>query len=368
MSARVPFLDPRAGYRELESELDAAYQRVMGSGSYILGAELEAFEAEFAEACGSPHAVGVGNGLEALKLVMRAAGIGPGDEVVVPAQTFIASWLAATEIGATPVPADVDEATLTMDPAAVRAAIGPRTAALMPVHLYGQPADMDPLMELARQHGLFMLEDAAQAHGARLDGRAIGSLGDAAGFSFYPAKNLGAFGDGGAVTCGSSELADSVRRLRNYGSSVRYIHDEVGGNSRLDPLQAAFLRTKLRYLDRWNDRRSELADRYLQNLAGIPGLILPRVRDGARHVWHIFCIRHPERDQLAEHLDAAGVDTLIHYPVVPYLSGAYATLGFKQGAFPVAEQAAATCLSLPIGPHLLDAQADRVIEAVRSYA
>jgi len=365
--AQVPFLDVGAGYRELREDLDAAYQRVMSSGWYVLGAEVARFEDAFASFCAAPSAVGAANGLDALTLALMAAGIGPGDEVVVPAQTFVASWLAVSRAGAVPVPADVDPATVTLDPDAARSVIGPRTAALMPVHLYGHPAAMDELTELARQHGLFVLEDAAQAHGASLNGRRTGTLGDAAAFSFYPGKNLGAFGDGGAVT-GTSELCAVVRSLGNYGSTERYAHDDVRGlNSRLDPLQAALLGVKLNELERWNGRRREVAERYRVALATIPGLTLPCTRDGAVHSWHLFVVRHPERDLLASHLERCGIGTLIHYPTPPHLTPAYRQLGFGRGAFPQAEAAARDCLSLPIGPHLSDQQVARVIDAVLSY-
>lgn len=366
-ATRVAFLDPGATYRELRDELDAAYRRVMASGHYILGDELAEFEAEFAAFCGAAHAVGVGNGLDALALSLRASGIGPGDEVIVPAQTFIATWLAVTRVGAIPVPVDVEPETLNLDPRATLAAIGPRTVAVIPVHLHGHVADMEMLAPLADAHGLFLLEDAAQAHGALLHDRPAGSLADAAGFSFYPAKNLGCFGDGGAVTCTTATLAESLRRLRNYGSAARYVHDALGENSRLDPLQAAFLRAKLPALTRWNARRAEIADAYLSGLSELPGLTLPTIRPGVRHAWHIFCVRHSKRAELAEHLRAAGIATLIHYPVPPHLTEAFAHLGIAAGAFPVAEDAAATSLSLPIGPHMTDSDVVVVIDAVRSY-
>lgn len=365
--SRVPFLDPGAGYEELQRELDEAYHRVMDSGRYILGEEVAAFEQEFADSARAPHAVGFGNGLDALTAALVAAGIGPGDEVIVPAQTFIASWLAVSRVGALPVPAEVDEATVTLDTDAVAATIGPRTAAIMPVHLYGHPADMDRLSALARVHGLFMLEDAAQAHGATVNGHPVGSLGDAAAFSFYPSKNLGAFGDAGALTCGTRTLADAARRWANYGSEERYVHDSLGVNSRLDPLQAAFLRVKLRSLDEWNRRRIDVANTYLRELEHVPGLSLPAVRPGVTHVWHLFCVRHAKRDALAAHLFAHGVETLIHYPTPPHLTRAYEPLRLPAGSYPVAERVAATSLSLPIGPHLDQAATARVIEAVASF-
>ena len=267
----VPFLDLRAAHAEVRDALDAAYRRVVGSGAYVLGAEVEAFEREFAAYCGVGHCVGVGNGLDALHLVLRAYGVGPGDEVVVPSNTFVATWLAATHAGATPVPVEPDPATYNLDPARLEAAITPRTRAIVAVHLYGQPADMDPVREVARRHGLPVVEDAAQAHGARYRGRRAGALGDAAAFSFYPGKNLGGLGDGGAVTTDDAALADRVRVLRNYGSREKYHNEVVGVNSRLDPLQAAFLRAKLPHLDAWNARRAAVAARYLDGLGGVGG-------------------------------------------------------------------------------------------------
>ena len=262
----IPFLDLRASYLELKTALDSAFQRVMASGWYILGEELKAFEAEFAEYCNVKYCVGVGNGLDALHLILRAMDIGQGDEVIVPSNTFIATWLAVSYAGATPVPVEPDEATYNIDPSKIEAAITEKTKAIMPVHLYGQPADMDPILKIAARHHLKVIEDAAQAHGARYKGKRTGSLGDAAGFSFYPGKNLGAFGDGGAVTTNDSTLAERVRRLSNYGSQVKYAHDVKGFNSRLDELQAALLRVKLRHLDAWNGRRRQIAAQYLRKL------------------------------------------------------------------------------------------------------
>ena len=264
---RIPFLDLKAASTELREELDAAYHRVMDSGWYILGEEVDAFEAEWAAYCGVRYCVGVGNGLDALHLILRAMDIGTGDEVIVPSNTYIATWLAVSYAGATPVPVEPDPRTFNLDPTRVEAAITPRTRALLPVHLYGQPADMDGLLEVARRHDLRVVEDAAQAHGATYKGRRCGGLADAAGFSFYPGKNLGALGDAGAVTTDDDRIADRVRALRNYGSRRKYYHDEKGYNSRLDPLQAAFLRVKARHLDEWNGRRAELASRYNLGLA-----------------------------------------------------------------------------------------------------
>lgn len=363
---KVRTLDVLAGYQELREEFDDAYRRVMESGSYILGAEVEAFEAEFAEVCGTDHVVGVGNGLDALEIALKAHGIGPGDEVITPAHTYIAVWLAIARAGADIVPVDVPEGTLLMDdPDAVAAAFSARTAALLPVHLYGRPVEMAALRELADAHQLVIIEDASQAHGAQLDGEPVGSLGHAAGFSFYPSKNLGAFGDGGAIATKDPDVARRARSLRNYGSTERYVNDDVGANSRLDALQAAFLRVKLPLLERWNARRAQIAATYLASLANLDGLTLPAPpRAGTQHAWHLFCIRHPQRDRIRESLAQAGISTQIHYPNPPHLSGAFEPLGFVRGAFPVAERAAETLLSLPIGPHMDDAQVEAVISAV----
>ena len=363
----IPFLDMKAPYQELKGDLDAAWHRVMESGWYVMGRELEAFEAEFAAFTGTAQAIGVANGLDALHLVLRAAGVGPGDEVIVPSHTFIATWLAVSQAGAVPVPVETDLATYTLDPARIAAAISPRTKAIMPVHLYGLPADMEAINAVARQHGLKVVEDAAQSQGALCRGRPCGSLGDAAGTSFYPGKNLGCLGDGGAVTTSDPAIAKKVRMLRNYGSVVKYQHEEAGFNSRLDELQAALLRVKLARLAEWNARRRKIAAIYLQGLAGIPELVLPVVPDWAEPVWHLFVVRHPRRDALQKHLASRGIGTLIHYPVPPHLSGAYAGLGFEKGSLPIAETTAATVLSLPIGPHLVGDEAERVIGAVREF-
>lgn len=364
MSLHIPFLDVGATYRELKDELDAAFRRVMESGAYILGAEVEAFEEEWARYCGTAHCVGVGNGLEALHLVLRAWDIGAGDQVIVPSNTYIATWLAVSYAGATPVPVEPDPRTYNLDPARLEAALSPKTRAILPVHLYGQPADMDPIVEVARRHGLKVLEDAAQAHGARYRGRQAGSLGDAAGWSFYPGKNLGAFGDAGAVTTDDADLADRLRVLRNYGSRVKYHNEVKGFNSRLDPLHAAFLRVKLRRLDEWNARRTRLATCYLEQLAGVASLSLPRVPDWAEPCWHLFVVRHPRRDELQARLSEAGVGTLIHYPVPPHCTRAYEEMGCGAGRYPVAEMLAGTVLSLPIGPHLTAEAVGAVAAAV----
>jgi dTDP-4-amino-4,6-dideoxygalactose transaminase len=365
---RVPFLDLKTLYLELKEELDAAYRRVMESGWYILGKEVETFEKEFANYCGVKYCIGVGNGLEALHLILRGYGIGPGDEVIVPANTYIATWLAVSYAGATPVPVEPDERTYNIDPARIEAAITKRTRAIMPVHLYGQPADMNPINEIAQEHGLKVIEDAAQAHGARYKGRIAGSLGDTAGFSFYPTKNLGAIGDAGAVVTNDNDLADKVRVLRNYGSRIKYKNEVKGFNSRLDELQAAFLRVKLCHLDDWNNRRRKLAMAYLDQLSGIPDLVLPHVPKWAEPIWHQFVVRHPKRDALQAYLKESGIGTLIHYPIPPHLSGAYSDLRYKEGSFPITERIANTVLSLPMGLHLEEDAIKSVTEAIRRFA
>lgn len=364
---RIPFLELKPTYLELKDEFDAAWHRVMDSGWYLLGDELESFEQEYAAYCGAKHCVGVGSGLDALHLGLRAWKIGPGDEVIVPSHTFIATWLAVTFAGAAPVPVEPDPKTFNLDPGRVAAAITRRTRAIIPVHLYGQPADMDPIIAIAEKHGVKVLEDAAQAHGARYKRRGAGSLGHAAAHSFYPSKNLGAFSDGGAVTTDDAALADKLRALRNYGSKLKYYHERIGTNSRLDELQAAFLRVKLVKLNEWNARRKTIAHYYLNQLQRLPELVLPFVPADIDPVWHLFVVRHPRRDELQRHLAEADIGTLIHYPVPPHLSGAYSDLGQRQGAYPIAEEQSRTVLSLPIGPHLNEEAQNHVIKAIRSF-
>ena len=361
---RIPFLDFAAPYEELREELDEAYFRFMRSAWYILGREVEAFEGEFADYCGVRHCIGVGNGLDALQLILRGYGIGEGDEVIVPSNTYIATWLAVTHAGATPVPVEPNVRTFNMDPGRIEAALTRRTRAIMPVHLYGQPADMDPINELAGRYGLKVIEDNAQAHGARYRGLRTGGLGDAAGNSFYPGKNLGAFGDAGAVTTNDPELADRVRTLRNYGSRAKYYNEVKGCNSRLDEMQAAFLRVKLRKLDEWNGRRRAVAARYIEEMRNAPSLVRPFVPGWAEPAWHLFVIRHPMRQALQQALAGVGIGTMIHYPVPPHLSGAYAERKWRRGDFPLAESLAGSVLSLPMGPHLTDRQIAEVTRVV----
>jgi dTDP-4-amino-4,6-dideoxygalactose transaminase len=362
---KIPFLDLQSPYLELREELDAAYHRVMKSGWYILGKEVEAFESEFASYCGASHCIGVGNGLDALHLILRAMDIGAGDEVIVPANTYIATWLAVTYAGATPVPVEPNELTCNLDPSAIEAAITPRTKAILAVHLFGNPADMAPIMKIARRHGLKVIEDAAQAHGASYQGQRAGVLGDAAGFSFYPGKNLGAFGDGGAVTTNDAFLAERVRVLRNYGSRVKYVNEVKGVNSRLDELQAAFLRVKLNHLDEWNRRRGNLAERYSK---GLPDscLLTPVGTPDAKPVWHLYVVRTNRRDRLQEYLQVRGIGTLIHYPIPPHLQEAYRELGFGAGAFPLSERMAQESISLPMGPHLSEESIDIISAVIRT--
>lgn len=366
-TASVPFLDIGAATRELEAPLMEAIERVVRSGWYIRGEETTAFECEFATFTGAKHAVGVGNGLDAIALALQALGLGPGDEVIVPSNTYIATWIAVTQAGARPVGVEPIPGQWNLNPARVEDALTPRTRAIIPVHLYGQPAELDDLLAIARNHKLLVVEDAAQAHGARYHQRAIGSHGDAVAWSFYPGKNLGALGDGGAVTTDDPDLAARVRSLGNYGSSRKYVNELLGSNSRLDEIQSAALRVKLPHLDAWNARRRAIAQRYTEELGGTPGLLLPVVTPGCDHVWHLYVVDHESRDKFQQHLAANGIQTLIHYPIPPHLSGAFAHLELSEGTFPIAERAARTHLSLPIGPHLRDEDVAHVISACRSF-
>lgn len=346
----VPFLDLHAAYRELKAEIDAAVARVLDSGRYILGEEVENFEEEYAEYVGAEYCIGLGNGFDALALGLKTLEIGPGDEVIVPAHTFIATWMAVSDLGATPVSVGVDETTYTMDPAFIEAAITERTRAILPVHLYGHPADLDSILTVAHRHGLAVIEDAAQAHGARYKGRRIGAHGDLVAWSFYPGKNLGAMGDAGGITTNRPELAQRLQSLRNYGSSRKYVHEIQGRNSRLDPIQAAILRVKLGHLDEWNARRQAIAEEYNRALAGT-ALQLPSVADWAEHVWHLYVVRYERRNQLASRLREEGVETMVHYPIAPQDQKAYVRY-----ADSMSEQASIIwneILSIPIYPHLI---------------
>ena len=359
----IPFLSLRPTYLELKSEIDAAISRVLGSGSYILGEEVEAFEEEWAAYCGAAQAVGLANGLDALTLALRALDVGPGDEVIVPSNTYIATWLAVSAVGARIVPIEPDPLTYNIDPNRIEAAITPATRVILPVHLYGQPADLDPILALARQRGIFVVEDAAQAHGARYRGKLMGAHGDIVCWSFYPGKNLGAFGDAGAVTTNNTALAQRIRGLRNYGSKEKYFNVERGVNSRLDPLQAAVLRVKLTKLDDWTERRRAIASAYAEGLMGT-GVILPYVPAWAEPAWHLYVIRVKDRDSLQQQLAAAGIGTLIHYPIPPHMQEAYADLGLNEDSLPLARQLANEVLSLPIGPHLSPDEVREVVTMV----
>jgi dTDP-4-amino-4,6-dideoxygalactose transaminase len=367
MKQNISFLDMKSPYRELRDELDAAYHRVMESGWYILGEEVEAFEHEFAEYCGAKHCVGVGNGLEALHLILRAYGISKGDEVIVPANTYIATWLAISYTGAKPVPVEPDENTYNVDPKRIEEVVTSKTKAILPVHLYGQPADIDLINDIAIKHGLIVLDDAAQAHGAKYRGNRIGSLTHATGWSFYPGKNLGAFGDAGAVTTNDDALAERMRVLRNYGSKVKYYNEIKGFNSRLDPLQAAFLRVKLKHLDTWNTRRKQIAEYYLSALSDMSEIVTPYVPAWTEPSWHLFVIRYSKRDTLAQYLRDMGIQTLIHYPVPPHLQPAYEEMGLSKNSYPITESVHREVVSLPIGPHLTKTEAQQVVEIIRRY-
>lgn len=360
----IPFLDLRAAYLELQSQIDAAVGRVLDSGWYILGPEVEAFEAEWASFCGTSHAVGLANGLDALTLALRALDIGPGDEVIVPSNTYIATWLAVSSVGASPIPVEPDPATYNIDTTLIEAAITPRTRAIMPVHLYGQPADLDPILSIAARNRLRVIEDAAQSHGARYKGRRIGAHGDIVCWSFYPGKNLGALGDAGAVTTNDAALAERVTLLRNYGSRQKYVNEEAGVNSRLDPVQATVLRVKLGVLDEWTKRRREVAAAYTERLAELD-LVLPYVPDWADPAWHLYVVRTSKRDALQTQLTSAGVGTLIHYPIPPHMQHAYKSLALPQDALPIARKLASEVLSLPMGPHLDLEAVEKVVFSIR---
>lgn len=364
---QIAFLDLAAQNAQVADELAAAFRTVAGSGRYVLGGQTERFEDAFAAYCGARHCVGVGNGLEALHLILRAYGIGVGDEVIVPSNTYIATWLAVSCAGAAPVPVEPDVGTYNIDPQRVSAAITPRTRAILAVHLYGLPADMAALREIADRHGLKLVEDAAQAHGARYRGRRTGALGDAAGFSFYPGKNLGALGDGGAITTDDSTLADRICILRNYGSRVKYHNEVKGYNSRLDELQAALLSVKLGRLDEWNAARARVAARYRAQLAGLTLLSLQSVPHDCESAWHQFIVRTAHRNALQEHLEARGIGTMIHYPVPPHLQPAYAELQLPRGSLPLAECIHDEVLSLPMGPTMRDDDINEVVAATREF-
>ena len=363
---KVPFLDLQASTLEIKPELTSAIMASLESGQYIGGQALSRFEANFADSVKADFCIGVGNGLDALRLALQAAGVKSGDEVIVPAHTFVATWLAVTACGATPVPVDVNLADYNLNIDLLKEALTPKTAAVVPVHLYGHPADLGSILALARTQSFVVIEDAAQAHGATYQGKPIGSHGDMVAWSFYPGKNLGALGDGGAITTNNAGIAELARRLGNYGSPRKYFHTDLGCNSRLDSLQAAMLDVKLSLLKDWNSRRAKVADRY--NLAfKNTDLSLPQSAEGIGHAWHLYCVRHPRRDDLREYLHSCGIETLVHYPIPPYRQPCFEFLDYKPENFPVTESISKTVLSLPMGPSLSVSQIDYVIEKVLEF-
>ena len=363
---KIPFVSFKPLEKELDSDLRAAFERVYKRSWYIEGEEDEAFESAFARYCDSKYCVGVGNGLDALFLSLKALGIQQGDEVIVPSNTYIATALAVTYVGATPVFVEPDIKTFNIDSTKIEAAITEKTKVIMPVHLYGQACDMDPIMEIAKKHNLFVVEDCAQAHGAKYKGKIIGSFGDAAGFSFYPGKNLGALGDAGAVVTNSEEVAKKIRALGNYGSDYKYHHIMQGNNSRLDELQAAFLAAKLPYLDKVNEERRNIANKYLEAINN-PEIILPFTSEYSTPVWHIFGIRCERRTELEEHLQNAGISTNKHYPIPMHLQECYKDLEYKEGDFPIAEEISATELSIPMYYGMTDEEIQYVIDKVNDF-
>ena len=366
MNVKVPFVELNAGMSDLLPELATAAARVIQNNFFLLGPELQAFEQKFAGYCGTAGAAGVASGLDALTLCLRAWDIGPGDEVITPAHTFFATWLSITQVGAVPVAADVLSSSYTLDPADFERKITSRTKAVICVHLYGQCCDMNEINRIARVHNIKVLEDSAQAHGALYKGQKAGSLGDAAAFSFYPTKNLGALGDGGAVTSNDASFLQRLKRLRNYGSDVKYVFDEIGLNSRLDELQAAFLACKLPHLDLWNAKRHDVATEYLAGITN-PLVQLPGSGSNRTHVWHLFVVCVLERERFLRHLGAQGVAAQIHYPQLPHQQAAYRDQPHVTVAIPVSEKISARCVSLPIWPGMSDSQVEQVITAVNSF-
>ncbi len=359
----IPFLNLHAAYSELKTDIDCAVARVMDSGIYVLGPEVESFENEFAQYSEARYAIGVSDGLSALKIALKAMNVGPGDEVIVPSNTFIATWLAVSDCGATPIPVEPDVETYNMNPSKIEEKITRRTKVIIPVHLYGQPADLDRINMIARKNNLYVLEDAAQAHGALYKNKKIGAHGDAVAWSFYPGKNLGAFGDGGAITTPHAELAERLKELRNYGSKVKYVHEIKGYNSRLDPIQAAILRVKLKHLDDWNQRRRDIAKKYILGIKSSE-IVLPKTPSYCDPAWHLFVIHLDKRDELKNSLELIGVNTLIHYPLPPSKQKAYCELNLN---LPIAERLSSTALSLPIGPHMSIDEVNKVIEVINNW-
>lgn len=362
----IPFSTFDRMHAAIRPEMLAAFEHVYDKGWFIQGDEYQAFGKEFAVFCGIKFGVGVGNGMDAIYLTLRAMGIGAGDEVIVPSHTFIATALAITYAGATPVFCEVDEETFTIDPALIEGKITDKTKAIIAVHLYGQPANMDPINEIAQKHNLYVVEDSAQAHGAIYKGRKTGSLGDAGAFSFYPGKNLGALGDGGMVTTNNEQLANKIQALGCYGSTEKYVHKYQGVNSRLDELQCALLRVKLTYLDAWTKERQQIAQKYLSCINNSK-IRLPRVMDGCSHVWHLFVVRCEERDRLQKYLSDKNIGTVIHYPTPMHLQGAFKEMGYKKGAFPIAEALANSVLSLPLYIGMTDEEISYVCDALNHF-
>ncbi|MBI4116026.1 MAG: DegT/DnrJ/EryC1/StrS family aminotransferase [Candidatus Omnitrophica bacterium] len=363
---KIPLADLKAQYESIKPEIDAAIQRVLESSQFILGKEVEAFEEAFAHYCSVKHCVAVNSGTSALHLALLALGVGPGDEVVTVSQTFIATLEAIIWTGAKPVLVDIDEKTFTMDPAKVESALTKKTKVILPVHLYGHPADMDPILQIAKKKNLFVLEDACQAHGALYKGKRVGSLGIAGCFSFYPGKNLGAYGEGGAVVTNDLELATRIRKLRNHGGTKKYSHEIIGTNGRMEAIQGAILRTKLPYLDGWNEKRRQHARKYDSLLQGL-GLILPREAQYAKSVFHVYVIRTPDRDKLHARLNEQGIGSVIHYPKANHLVDACKSLGYREGSLPVTEKISKEVISLPIYPELTQEQIQTVTEAIKTF-
>ena len=366
MEQKIPYLDLAAQMRPLRAEIEAALAQALDKCTFCLGPDVAAFEAEFAAFCGVKHCVGVNSGTSALHLAMRLLNIGPGDEVITTPYTFVATSWAISYVGAKPVYVDIEDATFNLNPELVEKAVTSRTRAILPVHLYGQPCALDELLAIANKRGLALVEDAAQAHGALYKGRRVGGLGQIGCFSFYPGKNLGAYGEGGALVTNDGAFAARARALREHGSSVRYYHDEIGYNYRMEGFQGAVLRVKLRHLNRWVEERRRVARRYTELLADTP-LKLPVEAQGVQSAWHLYVVRHPRRDELKKHLEEHGIGCALHYPLPLHVQKCYAHLGYKAGDFPVAEKAARECLSLPIYPEMTDEQVKRVAEVIRDF-
>ena len=366
MAEKVPYLDLPAQIRSIRPELDAAIARTLDNCTFCLGPDVAQFEKDFAGYCGAQHALGFNSGTSALHVALRLLNVGPGDEVITTPYTFIATSWAISYCGATPVYVDIDEATFNLNPALLEKAVTPRTKAVMPVHLYGHPFDVDAVQAICRKHNLPLVEDAAQAVGAKYRGKTVGTLGDISCFSFYPAKNLGACGEGGALVTNNAALAARAKSLREHGSTQRYHHDEVGYNYRLEGIQGAVLGVKLKHLTKWNNERRRVAKRYAELLAGTP-LQLPQEAAYAESAWHLYTVRHPRRDELKKFLDDHGIGNAVHYPVPLHLQKVYAPLGHKPGDFPVTEQASREVLSLPMFPELTDDQIQRVVAVIRDF-